>query len=60
MAQEAEFDAILTRLRAEVDRSESERDEGSANEAYPNRRREAEALWAVSAERPFLSRPGAW
>ena len=24
------------------------------------RRREAEPLWAVSAERPFMSRPGAW
>jgi O-antigen chain-terminating methyltransferase len=60
IAQEAEFDAILTRLRAEVDRSESERGEGSASEPYPSRRREAEALWAVSGERPFLSRPGAW
>jgi len=60
IAQEAEFDAILTRLHAEVDRSESERDVDSASEAFPSRRREAEALWAVSAQRPFLSRPGAW
>jgi SAM-dependent methyltransferase len=60
IAQEAEFEAILARLRAEVDRSETEREDDSASDAYSSRRREAEALWAVSAERPFLSRPGAW
>jgi hypothetical protein len=60
IAQEAEFEAILTRLRAEVDRWDSEFDGEPGGNAYPSRRREADGLWAVSAERPFLSRPGAW
>ncbi len=30
----------------------------AAGSSYPARRREADSLWAVSAERPFLSRPG--
>ena len=60
ITQEAEFEAILSRLRSEVDRWETESDGGSGTPGYPTRRREAEALWAVSAERPFLSRPGAW
>jgi hypothetical protein len=59
-AQEAEFDAILTRLHNEVDRSESESVESSGGDAYLSRRRETDSLWAVSAERPFLSRPGPW
>src|SRR4051794_41984854 len=37
-----------------------ESDGNAGADAYPSRRREAEALWAVSAERPYLSRPGAW
>src|SRR4051794_493049 len=37
-----------------------ESDGNAGADAYPSRRREAEALWAVSADRPFLSRPGAW
>jgi SAM-dependent methyltransferase len=57
IAQEAEFEAILARLRAEVERGETDLD-GSAGDRFPARRREAEALWAVTAERPFLSRPG--
>ena len=32
----------------------------AGGDGYLSRRREAEALWAVSAERPFLSRAGAW
>ena len=59
-AQEAEFEAILTRLRAEVERWDTESAADAGGDEYPSRRREAEALWAVSAERPFLSRPGAW
>ena len=59
-AQEAEFEAILTRLRAEVERWDTESAADTGGDAYPGRRREAESLWAVSAERPFLSRPGAW
>ncbi len=57
-AQEAEFEAILNRLRAAADNWEHEG--SSAANTYPTRRRAAEQLWAVSAERPFMSRPGAW
>jgi SAM-dependent methyltransferase len=57
IAQEAEFEAIVERLRAEVERGEAEL-EGAAGDRYPARRREADGLWAVSPERPFLSRPG--
>jgi SAM-dependent methyltransferase len=60
IAQEAEFEAILERLNAEVDQRDAESEGESTFDAYQSRRREAEALWAVSAERPFLSRPGAW
>jgi SAM-dependent methyltransferase len=56
-AQEAEFEAIVARLRQEVERGEADL-EGAPGERYPARRREADSLWAVSAERPFLSRPG--
>jgi SAM-dependent methyltransferase len=59
-AQEAQFEAILSRLRSEVERWDTESDGTSGGDVYPSRRREAEALWAVSAERPFLSRPGSW
>jgi SAM-dependent methyltransferase len=57
IAQEAEFDAILARLREEFESGEGE-PEGTREERFAVRRREAEALWAVSAERPFLDRPG--
>jgi SAM-dependent methyltransferase len=57
-AQEAELEAIVARLRREVERGEADL-EGATRERYPARRREADSLWAVSAERPFLSRPGA-
>jgi SAM-dependent methyltransferase len=57
-AQEAEFEAIVARLREEVERGEADH-HGAPRDRYPARRREADALWAVSAERPFLSRPGA-
>jgi O-antigen chain-terminating methyltransferase len=60
IAQETEFKAILARLRAEVERWETGFDGDSGADAFPSRRREAEALWAVSAERPFFSRPGPW
>jgi O-antigen chain-terminating methyltransferase len=56
-AQEAEFEAIMTRLRQEVERGEAESD-GAQGDRYLARRREADGLWAVSADRPFLSRPG--
>ena len=57
IAQEAEFDAILARLREGVEQGEAELD-GTAVDRFAARRREAEGLWAVSAERPFLDRPG--
>jgi SAM-dependent methyltransferase len=56
-AQEAEFEAIVARLQDEVERGEADL-EGAPGDRYPARRREADSLWAVSAERPFLSRPG--
>jgi SAM-dependent methyltransferase len=55
-AQEAEFEAIVARLRQEVERGEAD-SHGAPGDSYPARRREADGLWAVSAERPFLSRP---
>jgi SAM-dependent methyltransferase len=57
IAQDAEFDAILARLREAVEQGEAELD-GTAVDRFSARRREAEGLWAVSAERPFLDRPG--
>jgi SAM-dependent methyltransferase len=56
-AREAEFEAIVARLRQEVELGEAE-SYGEPGDRYPARRREADGLWAVSAERPFLSRPG--
>jgi SAM-dependent methyltransferase len=56
-AQEAEFEAIAGRLREAVERGEADT-EGAPGDRYPSRRREADRLWGVSAERPFLSRPG--
>jgi SAM-dependent methyltransferase len=56
-AQEAEFEAIVGRLREAVERGEADT-EGAPGDRYPPRRREADRLWGVSAERPFLSRPG--
>jgi SAM-dependent methyltransferase len=56
-AQEAEFEAIVARLRQEVERGEADF-EGAPGARYPARRREAALLWAVSAERSFLRRPG--
>jgi SAM-dependent methyltransferase len=58
--QEAEFEAILARLRYEVERGDGEAADDSRADPFVVRRREADALWAVSAERPFLSRPGPW
>jgi SAM-dependent methyltransferase len=57
-AQEAEFEAIVARLHEEVERGEAD-SHVAPGDRYPARRREADSLWAVSAERPFLSRPGA-
>jgi len=56
-AQEAEFEAIVARLNRAVEEGEGD---GAAapDDVYVARRREADRLWGVSAERPFLSRPG--
>jgi SAM-dependent methyltransferase len=58
IAQEAEFEAILARLRDEVERGDGDLPPDADHVML--RRREAGALWSVSAERPFLSRPGTW
>ena len=57
-AQEAEYETILARLRDEVDRGEGGTGGHEGVDRYEVRRRQAEQLWAVSAERPFLHRPG--
>ncbi|HEY7019051.1 MAG TPA: methionine biosynthesis protein MetW, partial [Gaiellaceae bacterium] len=57
IAQEAELDAIMARLHDAVEGGESELAETGVDR-YSARRREAERLWAVSAERPYLERPG--
>jgi len=60
MAQEAEVEAIVARLRDEVERWDEDLPDDGRTDSFERRRREAEALWAVSATRPFLSRPGTW
>jgi SAM-dependent methyltransferase len=57
-AEEAEFETILARLREEVDRSEGDAVGVNGAGRFAPRRREAEQLWAVSADRPFQHRPG--
>jgi SAM-dependent methyltransferase len=59
-AQGAEFEAILGRLRAEVEVADSGGSGDGDEDRFALRRAEAERLWAVSAERPFLYRPGPW
>ena len=57
---EAELDAIVHRLRQEVQATRSEELDGargtSASELRA--RNELERIWAVTAERPYLYRPG--
>ena len=58
---DADIEAIFARLRQEVRAGPGRRRSG--NEANPiqlRSRRELDRLWAVTAERPFLSRPGRW
>jgi len=57
-AQEAEYETIVARLRDEADRGEGDTGGHQGVDRYEVRRRQAEQLWAVSAERPFLHRPG--
>ena len=56
--EEAELETILARLREEVDRSEGDAIGANGAGRFAPRRREAEQLWAVSADRPFQHRPG--
>jgi SAM-dependent methyltransferase len=58
-AQDAEFDAIVERLQYELDVAEQALAVVDGQDPVAARRQEAESLWAVSAERPFFSRPGA-
>jgi SAM-dependent methyltransferase len=58
-AQDADFQAILARLEAEVERGDG-RLSKDIGDTFSLRRGEAERRWSVSAERPFLYRPGAW
>lgn len=60
--EDQEFEAILARLRAEL-AGAPERLAGSSDPAETARavvaaRREAERLWAVTAERPYQYKPG--
>jgi SAM-dependent methyltransferase len=58
--QEAEFEAILARLRAEVERGDGGLGGQDGADRFELHRRQAEQLWAVSADRPFLYRPGSF
>jgi 2-polyprenyl-3-methyl-5-hydroxy-6-metoxy-1,4-benzoquinol methylase len=59
IAQEADFEAIRARLEAEVERGDAQTSD-DPDDRFSLRRNEAERLWSVSAERPFLYRAGAW
>jgi SAM-dependent methyltransferase len=58
--QEAEYEAILARLRAEVERGDGDLGGQDGVDRFERHRRQAEQLWAVSADRPFLYRPGSF
>ena len=55
---EAELDLTVERLKEALRATGVDDGDGSAG--YLRARRELDRLWAVSAERPFLSRPGFW
>jgi SAM-dependent methyltransferase len=59
IAQEADFEAIRARLEAEVERGDGRLSE-DPDDRFSLGRDEAERLWSVSAERPFLYRAGVW
>jgi 2-polyprenyl-3-methyl-5-hydroxy-6-metoxy-1,4-benzoquinol methylase len=59
IAQEADFEAIRERLEAEFERGNG-RFSDDPDDRFALRREEAERLWSVSAERPFLYRAGVW
>jgi SAM-dependent methyltransferase len=59
IAQEADFEANRARLQAEVERVDGRLSQ-DPDDSFSLRRDEAERLWSISAERPFLYRAGAW
>ncbi len=61
-SEEAEIAAIFAALREEVrSREPAIRDGAEAAHARPLvARREAQRLWPVTAERPYLYKPGSW
>jgi hypothetical protein len=60
-SRDADIEAIFARLREEVRAGPGRRRSGDEPDPIRLRsRRELDRLWAVSAERPFLSRPGGW
>jgi hypothetical protein len=59
--RDADIEAIFARLREEVRAGTGRRRSGDeADQIQLRSRRELDRLWAVTAERPFLSRPGGW
>jgi SAM-dependent methyltransferase len=59
IARDAEFEAIRERLEAELERGNGRISE-DPDDRFALRRDEAERVWSVSAERPFLYRAGVW
>jgi SAM-dependent methyltransferase len=59
---DGELDLIVARLRDELTRSGVPSTQAGEvdQDGFMRRRGEAEDLWAVRAERPFLFRPGPW
>jgi hypothetical protein len=57
-SDEGDLDAIVHRLRREIQTTRSGGLDGSSAELPA--RRELDRLWAVTAERPYLYRPGRW
>jgi hypothetical protein len=59
--RDADIEAIFARLREEVRAGTGKRRSGDEADPIQLRsRRELDRLWAVTAERPFLRRPGGW
>jgi hypothetical protein len=60
-SRDHEIEAIFAQLRAEVRaRPPTVHEEDDTAAMALHWRRQLDRLWAVSAERPYLSRPGGW
>jgi hypothetical protein len=60
-SRDQEIEGIFAQLRAEVSaRPPTVHEEDDTAAAVLHSRRQLDRLWAVSAERPYLSRPGGW